>query len=77
MKHLINWVEIPAADLARATKFYSTILGGLHFQEADLEGSKYAIFPSENKFNCGALVQGEYHKPGADGVVIYLDGGPI
>lgn len=76
MKHLINWVEIPAADLGRARTFYSAILGVLDFQEADLEGSKYAIFPTENKFNCGALVQGEYHKPSTDGVVIYLDGGP-
>lgn len=35
----------------------------------------YALFPSDDKFNCGALAQGEYYKPSVDGVVIYLNGG--
>jgi uncharacterized protein len=75
MKHLINWVEIPAIDLERAKTFYSTILGGVRFHDMDMEGNKYAIFPSEDRFNAGALVQGEYYKPSSDGVTIYLDGG--
>lgn len=75
MKHLINWVEIPATDIKRAKKFYSTILGGVEFQNMDMEGTKYALFPVEDKFNCGALVQGEYHKPSSEGVTVYLDGG--
>ena len=75
MKHLINWVEIPANNLSKAKKFYSTIFGGIDFHEMDMEGTKYALFPSEDKFNAGALVQGDYHKPSSDGVVIYLDGG--
>lgn len=74
MKHLINWVEIPATDIKRAVKFYSAILGaGLH--QMEMGGNQYALFPAEDKFNCGALVQGEYYKPGADGVTVYLDGG--
>jgi uncharacterized protein len=40
----------------------------------DMEGTKYALFPVDDKFNCGALVQGEFHKPSADGVTVYLDG---
>lgn len=41
----------------------------------EMGGNKYAIFPTEDKFNSGALVQGEYHNPNTEGSVIYLDGG--
>jgi len=75
MKHLINWVEIPVTDIIRAKQFYKTILGGVEFQDMDMNGTKYALFPVEDKFNCGALVQSEYHKPSTDGVTVYFDGG--
>jgi predicted enzyme related to lactoylglutathione lyase len=75
MKHLINWVEIPATDINRAKKFYSTILGNIGFAEMDAQGAKYALFPTDDRFNAGAIVQSEYHKPSADGITIYLDGG--
>lgn len=75
MKHLINWVEIPATDIMRAKKFYSAILGGVEFRDMEAQGAKYALFPVHDKFNCGALVQGEYYKPSAEGIGIYLDGG--
>jgi hypothetical protein len=75
MKHLINWVEIPTTDIKRAKKFYSIILGGIEFQDMDSQGTKYALFPVEDRHNSGALVQGEYHKPASDGITIYLDGG--
>jgi len=35
----------------------------------------YAIFPTENQYNNGALAKGEYYRPSADGIVIYLNGG--
>lgn len=75
MKHLVNWVEIPATDIKRAKKFYSTILGGIQFHDMEAQGGKYALFPADDKFNTGALVQSAYHKPSADGIAIYLDGG--
>ena len=75
MKHLINWVEIPSTDIKRAKKFYSTILGGIEFQDMEVEGTRYALFPVDDKFNCGALVQGKFHRPSADGITVYLDGG--
>lgn len=75
MKHLINWVEIPSLDINKSKKFYSDILNGVTFHDMEMEGSKYALFPSEDKFNCGALVQSDYHKPSSDGVMVYLDGG--
>lgn len=75
MEHLTNWVEIPVKDMKRAVKFYSTILGGVALNEMELGPVKYALFPSVDKYNCGALAQGEHYTPSADGVVIYLDGG--
>jgi uncharacterized protein len=75
MKHLFNWVEIPATDINRAKKFYSTIFGDIQFQDMKINGTNYAMFPSEDIFNTGALVQGEYYKPSSDGISVYLDGG--
>jgi uncharacterized protein len=75
MQHLTNWVEIPVKNMNRAVKFYSTVLGGVTLNELELGPVKYALFPSDDKYNCGALAQGEYYTPSADGVVIYLDGG--
>lgn len=75
MRHLINWVEIPAIDIERAKKFYGAILGGMQFHDMEMQGSKYALFPVEDKFNTGALVQSEFHKPSPDGICVYLDGG--
>ena len=74
MKHLINWVEIPATDMQRAKSFYSTILG-VELNTMEMGGNTYTFFPTKDKFNCGALVQGEYYKPASDGIVIYLNGG--
>jgi predicted enzyme related to lactoylglutathione lyase len=74
MKHLTNWIEIPVTDMKRAVSFYGKILG-IALHEMAIGDMTYALFPSENKFNCGALALGKYYKPSADGVTIYLDGG--
>ncbi len=73
MRHLLNWVEIPVNDFERARTFYETIMN-VKFQEMEMDEARYAIFPSGDKFNCGALVKSEYHRPCPDGVVVYLDG---
>jgi predicted enzyme related to lactoylglutathione lyase len=75
MKHLINWVEIPAKDFKRAVKFYSVIFNDITFNEMPMGDAHYALFPSEDKFNAGAIVQGPHHIPSSDGIVIYFDGG--
>ena len=74
MRHLTNWIEIPVTDMKRAVSFYGKILG-IEFYQMTIGNITYALFPSEDKFNCGALALGEYYKPCADGVTIYLDGG--
>lgn len=77
MQHLINWIEIPVLDIERAKNFYSKIFGGIHLQDYPMpdQKMKYCLFPCDDKFNAGALVQSANHKPSHDGVLIYFDAG--
>ncbi len=74
MKHLVNWIEIPVANMERATKFYTEVLD-IQLQPFEIGDVKYALFPSEDRFNNGSLAMGPYYTPSADGVVIFIDGG--
>lgn len=74
----LNWFEIPALDIARATKFYETIFGIKMEPMPEMMGMKMAGFPAEmgsGKAN-GALAQSTQHKPSMDGCVIYLNADP-
>ena len=75
MKHLINWVEIPVRDMDRAWSFYGRVLG-VDLRRMEMGGSTYALFPTEDRFNAGALVKGPNRTPTSDGALIYLDGSP-
>jgi predicted enzyme related to lactoylglutathione lyase len=71
----LNWFEIPAADIARAKKFYETIFNFTMTDMPEMMGMKMAAFPSETgsgKAN-GGLAQSPMHKPSMDGVIIYLN----
>ncbi len=74
MQHLVNWIEIPTTDITRAKKFYGAILG-VGFHDMAIGPTRYAIFPAEDRYNCGALAQGANYHPGSSGPTIYLDGG--
>jgi uncharacterized protein len=74
MDHLVNWIEIPVADMERAVRFYGRVLG-VEFQRMELGGTRYALFPAKDRFNCGALAMGDDYRPGPSGPVVYLDGG--
>jgi hypothetical protein len=74
----LNWFEIPATDISRATKFYETIFDTQLEQMPEMMGMKMAGFPAEmgsGKAN-GGLVQSTMHKPSQDGAVIYLNANP-
>jgi uncharacterized protein len=75
MRHLANWIEIPVLDLDRAMSFYDNALGGIAFQRTNIGEFEYAIFPTDDRFNAGALVKSEFAKPTSDGTTVYLDGG--
>ena len=78
MKNAISWFEIPASDLARATKFYETIFG-VTLNPLDLENIKMRMFPLDDMMGVGGAIvdSGGFHKPsGTDGPLIYLNGNP-
>jgi uncharacterized protein len=73
----VNWFEIAATDLKRATKFYETVFD-ITMGQMDTGGAKMALFPSEGAGGAvgGALVQSSMHKPSATGSFVYLNGNP-
>lgn len=79
MQSAISWFEIPATDLARATKFYEAIFG-VSLIVMDLPNIKMRMFPIDDPMTGigGAVVDsGGFHKPSAtDGPLIYLNGNP-
>lgn len=73
----INWFEVSVSDMARAKKFYEAIFS-IKLEQMDMMGMKMAMFPSEsmNGKVSGALVEGQMHKPSADGAKLYFNGNP-
>ncbi len=74
----LNWFEIPALDIARATKFYEAIFDIKMEAMQEMMGMKMSGFPADmasGKAN-GALVQSAQHKPSMDGCVVYLNANP-
>lgn len=76
--NVLNWFEIPAADIARAKTFYKTIFGLGDMQEMEMMGNQMAFFPAEegNGKVSGALVMGEGYIPTMDGALVYLNADP-
>jgi predicted enzyme related to lactoylglutathione lyase len=74
MQNMINWFEIPTADISRAKKFYQTILG-TEMNETEMFGTKMAFFPTDGSNVSGAIVQGEDYTPSSEGALVYLNGG--
>jgi uncharacterized protein len=72
--HLLNWIEIPVADMKRAVSFYGELLD-IELSLFTMGLIEYALFPSRDPHNCGALAKGDGYSPGAHGPVVYLNGG--
>lgn len=76
MSNALNWFEIPAADLNRATSYYETLLGKPLRRESSC-GMPMSIFPYDEKAGVGGcVVAGEGCVPGSAGTVVYLDASP-
>lgn len=73
MDHLANWIEIPVKDIARARAFYQTLLDGEPIVDFPFAGLKYALLPSRDRCNAGALVEGDSYTPSGEGCLIYLN----
>ena len=76
-ENALNWFEISVSDIKRAKTFYETIFG-IEMPTQEMMGMQIAFFPSEdmNGKVSGSVVQGDMHKPSADGAKIYLNGNP-
>lgn len=64
----LNWFEISVSDIERARKFYETIFD-IKMEVSEMMGMMMAFFPDKppNGKAWGALVQGDMHRPSADG----------
>lgn len=72
MANALSWFEVPTTDLDRAMRFYETVLG-ISLKREVFGGTPMAVFPFSDKMTGGALVLDSRRKPGADGVLIYLN----
>ena len=73
MKKLISIVEIPTADFRRAVAFYQTILG-INIEEAEMDGIKMGLFPSDGEGVFVQLTNGSDYRPSTNGTIVYLNG---
>lgn len=71
----LNWFEIPALDMARATSFYETIFE-IKLEPVVMMNMEMAMFPIAPPKVGGALVKSEMHIPGPGGCLVYLNANP-
>jgi predicted enzyme related to lactoylglutathione lyase len=70
----LNWFEIPAADLARATRFYEAVLDTT--LKAEQMGPLHmALFAYQPPGVGGCVAAGPGMTPGANGSIVYLNAG--
>lgn len=69
----VIYFEIPAQDLDRAIKFYSSVFS-FEFAKEVIDNNEMALFPFTDGYSgiSGALAKGEIYKPTKDGVVLYF-----
>lgn len=76
MANVLNWFEIPVTDMARAVKFYCTVMGYESMYQMNMGGYDMAGFPMEGEGVGGALVQGDGCVPNVQGSMIYINANP-
>lgn len=74
MANVLTWADIPVLDMDRAKRFYSELLGVDLIDMSDEHGS-VAVPPQDSGPIAFDLAKGDYMKPSAEGVTIYLDAG--
>jgi uncharacterized protein len=73
----LNWFEISVTNMDRAQKFYESIFGiKLEKQSmGEMEMASFPFDPMSGKAS-GGLTKSAMHKPGGDGVKLYLNANP-
>jgi uncharacterized protein len=61
-------------SIARAVKFYQTILG-VSIEQVDMNGTKVGVLPSDGETVNVVLIKGNDYKPTTDGAILYLNAG--
>jgi predicted enzyme related to lactoylglutathione lyase len=72
MNSLVNWFEIPTANLDRAVRFYESMLG-IRLKLETINGTPQALLLGDKDNASGALVADPRRKPTADGTLVYLN----
>lgn len=72
-KNVIDWIEIPVKDMARAKRFYNSVLGK-DLTDFPMPGMEMAVFPwvRDGEFAMGSLVKSQGYKPSATGTIAYF-----
>ncbi len=73
----LNWFEIPATDITRATTFYENIFE-IKMHQMEMMGMKMAMFPPDGSAGTvgGGIAQSDMHKPVSGGTIVYLNANP-
>lgn len=72
---IINWFQIPALDINRATKFYGEVFKAA-FHRMEAMGEQHAFFALdtlESLRTGGEIIQSPRQTPSQDGTLIYLN----
>jgi uncharacterized protein len=70
------WFEIPAAQLARATRFYEALFT-TKLKHEKMGPTEMAVFPHDQEHaTSGCIMQAPGLKPSSDGAVVYLNADP-
>lgn len=75
---VINWFELPMMDEERAKKFYENVFG-IEMSRVEAPDAVMLFFRRSGDdpgVTGGALVRSEYHRPGLQGGIVYLNATP-
>lgn len=71
VRNLAVWIDIPVADLERASTFYSATLG-IAVHSAEFDNFKFCVFDHDTG-NGGCLVPNAAEVSGTAGILVYLN----
>lgn len=71
MNNVINWFEIPVADMDRAVAFYEPVMQ-VTLRRETMDCADLAVFPHQDPATGGALAKFDGIAPSPQGAIIYL-----
>ncbi|WP_297206907.1 VOC family protein [uncultured Pluralibacter sp.] len=71
MKSIINWFEIPVANMERAIAFYEPVFQ-VSLRRETADAMELAVFPYDEQATGGALAKFDGIVPSHHGAIIYL-----